>query len=171
MYGEYTEFLKNHDSVNPIIYTCHIYTRPFLYPLTPFPLATLTYPIPWAGEIVGPQRAGYLDHTTDWYTGAVITEMMVSTSRPVLHHPQVWHHGGATVHDSGKGFIMDCHQFQYTDYFFMVTFKNHIINSLSAKFFRGNINMYLHFMLFLYTDKTMIIEILPRIRPGLTYFT
>ena len=41
-------------------------------------------------------------------------------------------------------------------------------NSLCAKFFRGNINMYLHFMSFLHTDMPMIIEILPHIRAGLT---
>ena len=45
------------------------------------------------------------------------------------------------------------------------------LNSLCAKFFRGNINMYSHFMSFLHTDKPKIIEILPRIRPGHTYFT
>ena len=46
-------------------------------------------------------------------------------------------------------------------------------NSLRAKFFTGNINMYLHFMSFLHIDmpKIPVIEILPRIRPGLTYFT
>ena len=44
-------------------------------------------------------------------------------------------------------------------------------NSLRANFFRGNINMYLHFMSFLHTGMPKIIEILPRIRPGLTYFT
>ena len=40
------------------------------------------------------------------------------------------------------------------------------LNSLHAKFFRRNINMYLHFMSFLHTDMPEIIEILPRIRPG-----
>ena len=46
-----------------------------------------------------------------------------------------------------------------------------LLNSLRAKFFRGNINMYLHFMSFLHTGIPKIIEILPPIRPGLTYFT
>ena len=46
-----------------------------------------------------------------------------------------------------------------------------LLNSLRANFFIGNINMYLHFMSFLRTDMAKIIEILPRIRPGLTYFT
>ena len=32
-------------------------------------------------------------------------------------------------------------------------------------------NMYLHFMSFLHTDMPKIIELLPRIRPGLAYFT
>ena len=31
--------------------------------------------------------------------------------------------------------------------------------------------MHLHFMSFLHTDMPQIIEILPRIRPGLKYFT
>ena len=51
------------------------------------------------------------------------------------------------------------------------TKQNKSLNSLHAKLFRGNINMYLHFMSFLHTDMPKIIEILPRIRPGLTYFT
>ena len=45
------------------------------------------------------------------------------------------------------------------------------VNSLHAKFFRGNINMYLHFVSFIHTDMPKIIEVLPRIRAGLTYFT
>ena len=41
------------------------------------------------------------------------------------------------------------------------------INSLRDKFFRGNINTYLHFMPFLHTEMLKIIEILSRMRPGL----
>ena len=46
-----------------------------------------------------------------------------------------------------------------------------LINSLRAKFFRGNINIYLYLMSFLHTDMPKIIEILPHIRTGLLYFT
>ena len=39
------------------------------------------------------------------------------------------------------------------------------INSLHAKFFRGNINVSLHFMSFLHTDVPEIVEeVLPRIK-------
>ena len=38
---------------------------------------------------------------------------------------------------------------------------------LLAKFFRVNINMYLHFMTFLRTNKTQVVEIPPRVRQGL----
>ena len=45
------------------------------------------------------------------------------------------------------------------------------INPLRAKFFRGNKNIYLHFVLFLHIDTTQVVEILPQIRPELTYST
>ena len=45
------------------------------------------------------------------------------------------------------------------------------INSLRAKFFRVNINIYLHFMSFLHTNKTQVVEISPRVRQGPAYFT
>ena len=45
------------------------------------------------------------------------------------------------------------------------------LNSLHAKFFRGNINLYLHFMSFLHIDKTQVVEILPQIRQGPTHST
>ena len=41
----------------------------------------------------------------------------------------------------------------------------YIINPLRAKFFRGNINMYLHFMSFLHIDLTQVLKILPQVRP------
>ena len=50
-------------------------------------------------------------------------------------------------------------------------FVKHLIYSLHAKFSRGNINMYLYLMSFLHTDIPYIVEVLPGIRPGLTYFT
>ena len=45
------------------------------------------------------------------------------------------------------------------------------INPLRAKFFRGNINIYLHFMSFLHTNKTQVVEIPPRVRQGPAYST
>ena len=44
-------------------------------------------------------------------------------------------------------------------------------NPLRAKFFRGNINIYLHFVSFLHIDTTQVVEILPQIRQELTYST
>ena len=38
-------------------------------------------------------------------------------------------------------------------------------------FFWGNINMYQHFMSFLHIDMPKVIEIRPRLRLGITYFT
>ena len=45
------------------------------------------------------------------------------------------------------------------------------VNTLRAKFFRVNINMYLHFMSFLRTNKTQVVEIPPRVRQGPAYTT
>ena len=45
------------------------------------------------------------------------------------------------------------------------------INPLPAKFFRGNINIYLHFVSFLHIDTTQVVEILPQIRQEPTYST
>ena len=39
------------------------------------------------------------------------------------------------------------------------------LNPLRAKFFRGNINIYLHFVSFLHIDTTQVVEILPQVRP------
>ena len=44
-------------------------------------------------------------------------------------------------------------------------------NPLRAKFFRGNINIYLHFMSLLHIDMTQVLKILPQVRPGLVYST
>ena len=38
------------------------------------------------------------------------------------------------------------------------------INLLRAKFFRGNINIYLHFVSFIHIDTTQVVEILPQTR-------
>ena len=45
------------------------------------------------------------------------------------------------------------------------------INSLRAKLFRVNINVYLHFVSFLCIDMTHVLKILPQVRPGPTYST
>ena len=45
------------------------------------------------------------------------------------------------------------------------------VNPLDAKFFRGNIYIYLHFVSFLHIDTTEVVEILPQIRQEPTYFT
>ena len=45
------------------------------------------------------------------------------------------------------------------------------INPLRARFFRGNINIYLHLVSFVHIDITQVIEILPQIRQWPTYTT
>ena len=45
------------------------------------------------------------------------------------------------------------------------------INPLHAKFFKVNINIYLHFVSFLHIDTTQVVEIRPQIRQEPTYFT
>ena len=45
------------------------------------------------------------------------------------------------------------------------------INSLHAKFCRGNINIHLHFMSLLHIDMTQVLKILPQVRPEPTYST
>ena len=44
-------------------------------------------------------------------------------------------------------------------------------NPLRAKFFKRNINIYLHFVSFLHIDMTQVVEILPQIRQEPTYST
>ena len=46
-----------------------------------------------------------------------------------------------------------------------------LIKPLRAKFFRGNINIYLYFVSFFHTDATQVFEILPQIRQEPTYST
>ena len=45
------------------------------------------------------------------------------------------------------------------------------INHLCVWFFRGSINMYLHFMPLFHIDTTQVVEILPHVRQGPTYST
>ena len=42
-------------------------------------------------------------------------------------------------------------------------------NPLRAKFFRWNINIYLHLMSLLHIDMTQVLKILPQVRPGPMY--
>ena len=44
-------------------------------------------------------------------------------------------------------------------------------NPVGAKFFRGNINIYSHFVSFLHIDTAQVVEILPQIRQEPTYST
>ena len=46
-----------------------------------------------------------------------------------------------------------------------------LINPWRAKFLRENINIYLHYMSFLHTNKTQVAEIPPRVRQGPAYST
>ena len=50
-------------------------------------------------------------------------------------------------------------------------FNGGLVNLLRAKFLRENINIYLHLMSFLRTNKTQVVEILPRVRQGPAYST
>ena len=43
-------------------------------------------------------------------------------------------------------------------------------NPLRTKFFRGNINIYLHLMSFIHIDLTQVLKILPQIREGPVYY-
>ena len=49
--------------------------------------------------------------------------------------------------------------------------RTSFLNPLRAKFFKGNINIYLHFVSFLHIDTTQVVEILPEIRQEPTYST
>ena len=66
--------------------------------------------------------------------------------------------------------------FRYRPYIIIIigvnsAVSNFLINPLRAKFFRENINIYLHFMSLLHIDKTQVLKILPQVRPGPTYST
>ena len=54
---------------------------------------------------------------------------------------------------------------------FWSKFGDSSFNPLRAKFFRENINIYLHFVSFLHIDMTQVVEILPQIRQEPTYST
>ena len=44
-------------------------------------------------------------------------------------------------------------------------------NPVRAKLFKGNRNIYLHFMSFLHINMTQAVEIIPQVRQELTYST
>ena len=52
-----------------------------------------------------------------------------------------------------------------------ILFGPQYVNPLHAKFFRGNINIDLHFVSFLHIDMMQVFEILPQIRQEPTYST
>ena len=55
-------------------------------------------------------------------------------------------------------------------YIAMVIYPSRL-NPLRAKFFRGNINIYLHLLSLLHIDMTQVVEILPQVRQEPTYST
>ena len=70
-----------------------------------------------------------------------------------------------------------CHKIfvRYHQLFFMTSSgqqeEQELINPLRAKFFRGNINIYLHFVSFLHIDMAQVVEIFPQVRQEPTYST
>ena len=50
-------------------------------------------------------------------------------------------------------------------------FGDYTFIPLRAKFFRGNINIYLYFVSFLHIDATQVVEIVPQMRQEPTYST
>ena len=67
--------------------------------------------------------------------------------------------GYEVTHDSG---IVSCNEPMQT-YGWFDLWANHV-NPLRAKFFRGNIDIYLYFVSFLHIDTMQVVEILPQIR-------
>ena len=70
-----------------------------------------------------------------------------------------WHH---------KSFALFQASNQYSTNHYIISID---VNPLHAKFFKGNINIYLHFVSFLHIDTTQVFEILPQIRQEPTYST
>ena len=62
--------------------------------------------------------------------------------------------------------MLVCKQWNYVS-----SYQPNDFNPLGAKFFRGNINIYLHFVSFHHIDMMQIVEILPQIRQEPTYST
>ena len=53
----------------------------------------------------------------------------------------------------------------------MIKLSHCFLNPLRAKFFKGNINIYLNFVSFLHIDTTQVVEIFPQNREEPTYST
>ena len=74
------------------------------------------------------------------------------------------------------GYISFALMHKFSGPFYQCVISNHTwiqiqINPLHAKFLRENINIYLHFMSFLHSDKTHVVEIPPWVRQGPAYST
>ena len=71
--------------------------------------------------------------------------------------------------------ILALHSFNWTvtelihQWIFNHVCKN--LDPLRAEFLRDNINIYLHFMSFLHTNKTQVVDIPPRVRQAPAYST
>ena len=64
------------------------------------------------------------------------------------------------------------HLFQLSNHFkFLRRARRKVFNHLRVKCLRENINIYLHFMSFLRTNRTQVVEIPPRVRQGPAYST
>ena len=63
------------------------------------------------------------------------------------------------------------YSYKMTHTWWYALYKSCLLNPLSAKFFRGNINRYLHFMSYLHANTTQVVEISPRARQGPAYST
>ena len=79
-------------------------------------------------------------------------------------------HGSVPVKWNSIAYVLK-HVFLFA-LIYLIHYLNHImINPLSAKFFRGNINIYLHFISLLHIDMTQVVGIFPRVRQRPTYST
>ena len=73
-----------------------------------------------------------------------------------------------------SAFFLTCQRIQTMQFSDRIMIdETYYINPLRAKFFWGNINIYLHifFMSFLHIDLTQVLKILPQVRPGPIYST
>ena len=91
---------------------------------------------------------------------------ITDTTILVLYHLKIWYHSSSTSKDFTVYFFQQCwHWIRYN-----ATWWIHL-TLLRAIFFRENINIYLHFMSFLHTNKPQVVEIPPRVRQGPAYST
>ena len=61
--------------------------------------------------------------------------------------------------------------YDYHKVLYIMACTSYILNPLRATFSRDNINVYLHFMSFLHTNKTQVVEKPPRVKQGPAYST